>query len=412
MRRIVAVAVAFPIIACAQAASTAGHPEAKAKPFQAPSSWGLFVSDGSAVQGSWRLEKLDAGSLADAESSRQGHGYAIASADGSTLVEIDYPRNQPPVVHVIDSRSGNERSSFQPPFAAAPTLTPDGSRLFVIDSTGHSWHVFDTTNGQIKGKLENGDDPCCGPYLFWLDPSGGFVYRVLLPGSGYNAKGPVTPELVKYDLEGGREVARLRLDGVQAGIWQSGRTIGSQPVLTSLIPGVALRTDGSEMAVLHANGDQLMTIDTVAMKIRASRQLAKQQKPTSWLSLWPRDAYAKYVEGVQWNLAYSPGGRQLIAAAKESMLDKQGNYSSHSLGVRLIDVDGATETARAADVDVVQFLWAPDSSAIFTISVLSQAGSDLDRTHTILMRLDSSTLAVAARREYNSPRTILLLATQ
>jgi len=411
MRRIVAVAVAFLIIACAQAASTAGHPEARAKPFQAPSSWGLFVSDGSSILGSWRLEKLDAGSLADAEPYRQGHGYTIASGDGSTLVEIDY-RNQPPAVHVIDARSRNERPSFQPPFAAAPTLTPDGSRLFVIDSTGHSWRVFDTTNGQIKGKLESGNDPCCGAYLFWLDPAGRFVYRVLFPASGYNAKGPVTPDLVKYDLEVGREVARLRLDGVQAGIWQSGRMIGSEPVLTSLLPGVALRPDGSEMAVLHANGDQLLTIDTVAMKIRSSRVITTSQKPTSWLSLWPRDAYAKYDEGFQWNVAYSPSGRQLVAAARQSIVDKQGNYSSKGLWVRLIDVDSATETARAENVDVVQFLWAPDSSAIFTLSVLSPTGSGLERAHMILMRLDSSTLAVAARREYNSPRTILLLATQ
>jgi hypothetical protein len=74
MRRIVAVAVALLVIACAHAASTTGRSSAKARPFQPPSSWGLFVSDSPALQGSWTLEKLNAGSLVDAQPSLQGHG--------------------------------------------------------------------------------------------------------------------------------------------------------------------------------------------------------------------------------------------------------------------------------------------------------------------------------------------------
>jgi hypothetical protein len=347
--------------------------------------------------------RLDAGSLKDLQLAQHGQGLPVVSADGSTLVEIDYHGEQPAFARVVDARTGAMRRSLPLPFGSMPELTPDGAKLLVIDSAGQSWRVFDTHDGRQTGKLETPTDPCCGQLGPWLDPSGSLLYRVLLPGSGFNAAGPVTPVLVRDDLQAGRETGRLKLDGVEAGVWQSGRTIGSEPVLASFTPGMALSPDGSQLAVLYADGGRLMTVDTARMTIVASRQLVAPPSPTSWFNLGPVDAYAKYDEGVQWGLTYSPDGQQLVAAARQNAVDNNGTFSSHGLGLRAIDLQRAMIVAEAPNIEVGVVFYAPDRSALYVESFV-------DQSHMALLRLDPSTLATAARREFTGPRQILLLA--
>jgi hypothetical protein len=304
---------------------------------------------------------------------------------------------------VVDARSGTVRASFSLPFASNPKLTADGSKLLVIDSEGHSWRVVDTRDGHQTATLDTSADPCCGLFGAWMDPSGRLLYRVLTPGSGMNATGPITPVLVRYDMQAGRETGRITLSGVEAGVWQSGRTIGSEPVLATLTPGMALSPDAAQLAVVYSNGSRLMTVDTASMKILASRRLVAAPAPTSWFSPMAVDAYAKYAEGVAWDLTYSPDGRQLVAASRQDSVDNSGNFSSRGLGLRAIDIERAVIVAEAPDLAIGQLFYAADGSAIY-------AESFIDRTHMRLVRLDPSTLAVAAHREFTGGRQVLLLA--
>jgi hypothetical protein len=325
------------------------------------------------------------------------------SADGSTLVEVDYHSDATALVRVEDARTGTLRASFSLPFAANPKLTADGSKLLVIDSEGHSWRVFDTRDGRQSATLDTSAEPCCGLFGAWIDPGGRLLYRVLTPGSGMTATGPVTPVLVRYDMQLGRETGRVKLSGVNAGVWQSGRTIGSEPVLATLIPGMALSPDGLQFVILHSEGSQLMTVDTASMKIVAARRLVAAPAPTSWFHRLVTTAYAKYAEGVSWDLTYSPNGRQLVASARQDSVDSGGNFSSRGFGVRAIDLQRGVILAEAPDLAIGQLFYAPDGSAIYTESFI-------DRTHMRLLRLDPSTLAVAAHREFTGGRQILLLA--
>jgi hypothetical protein len=371
-------------------------------PFHGSTSWGLFVLGGQSFEAPWQLMRLDAGSLKDLAPAQHGRGLPVVSADGSTLVEIDYQSDGTASARVVDARDGTVRDSFSLPFGSMPELTADGSRLLVMDTTGQSWRMFDTYTGQVTARLETPADPCCqfGP---WMDPSGRLLFRVLVPGSGMNAKGPVTPVLVRYDLQAGRETGRLQLDGVGAGAWQSGRTIGSDPVVSTLTPGMALRPDGAQLAVLYADGNRLLTVDTIGMKIVASRQVVARPAPTSWLHLGPVEAYAKYAEGVQWDLTYAPDGRQLIAAARQDLVDNKGNFSSRGLGLRVIDLERALILAEAPNLQVGQPFYHPDGSAVYVEAFV-------DESHMELLRLDPSTLIVAARRKFMGPREILFLA--
>jgi hypothetical protein len=59
--------------------------------------------------------------------------------------------------------------------------------------------------------------------------------------------------------------------------------------------------------------------------------------------------------------------------------------------------------AEAPNLLVGQLFYAPDGSALY-------GASFVDQSHMALLRLDPSTLAVAARREFSGARQIVLLA--
>lgn len=410
MRKIAAAVGLAVLAACAQATSSPLSSSPSPNPFSQPTTWGLYVSDGDSFNAAWHLIQLDAGTLKDAQARVPAHGFALASADASMLAEIDYKVDQSATVHIVDVRTGAEKLSFKMGFSANATLTADGSHLLVSDVGGRSWRVFDTTTGKQTGRIETFAPPgCCGGYFYWSDRTGRFLYQLLTPGSGFGAKAPITPVLVGYDLQVGREVGRQQLDGIQAGQWETGRKIGSEPVLTGQDPGVALSPDGSRLSILYNNGSQLMTIDTATMKIMSSRHLLSQKVSTNWFGLMPLDAAAKYDEGIEWNMSYSPDGRHLIAGARQTTIDNAGNWSTHGLGIKLIDLANGTVVAQLPDVDVSQFLYAPDGSAIYATSFISTGPQSSD---LILLRLDPTNLAVGAKRTFPGYRTVLLLAKQ
>ncbi len=402
-KAIVLLAVVVGLVACGQALSAPANPTPLPKPFHPLTNWGLFMVGGRSFESPWQLMHLDAGSLKDVELAQHGLGLPVASADGSTLVEIDYHGDGTASARVVNARTATVRASFSLPFAAMPTLTADGSKLLVIDSLGQSWGVFDTRDGRQTGRLDTSADPCCGLYGAWMDASGRVLYRVVTPGSGMGATGPITPVLVRYDMQTGHETGRLTLAGVQAGVWQSGRAIGSDPVLSTLQPGIALSLDGLQLAILYAEGARLMTVDMTTLEISASGPLVAPSAPASWFHPGTLDAYAKYEEGVAWSLTYSPDGRQLLAAARQDRVDSNGNFSSQGLGLRVIDVQRSVIVAEARNLGLGQLYYAPDGSAIY-------AEMFVDQSHMQLLRLDPSTLAVAARRDFTGPRQILMLA--
>ncbi len=408
MRKALSAVVLVVLVSCGQSALKPASTGPSPKPFDPPSSWALFVSSDQSVQQGYSRTPLEAATLKDTGAAVAGHGYVTASADGSTLVEVDYKPDATSSISISDGRTGALRTSFQSSIATGPALTADGTRLLAFDSSGHSYRVFDTRTGRVTGSLETLDSPCCDLFSAWLDPTGAYLYGILVPGSGYNATGPVTPVLVRYDLHAGRENARLRLTGVAAGVWRNGQTIGSEQETTILQPGAALSPDGSQLAVLYADGSRLMTIDPIGMKITATRPVVVPSAPTSGLGIGPIEADAKAEVGTIWSINYSPDGRRLIAAAHELTIDPTSRVStSRGLGVRIIDVQSATVTADRRGLDLGQIAYAPDSTALFATSWSD--GKD-GQQRTVVLRLDPSNLATAAQREFIGFRWLLLLA--
>jgi len=409
MRKILAAVALVLLVSCGQGALKPAARQPSAKPFSPPPGWALFVSGDQSIQDAGSRAHLDAATLKDAGSPVAASQWEVVSADGSTLVDIDYSPNADSAIKIIDARTGSIRTSFRSSIASGPSLTPDGSQLLVFNNTGHSYRVFDTSDGYLTGRLETSDTPCCDLFNAWIDPTGGFLYGILVPGSGWNATGPVTPILVRYDLHAGRENARLKLSGITAGVWRNGTTVAGEQGTTVLQPGAALSPDGSQLAMLYDDGRRLMTIDTIAMKVATDRPIVVPPTTMSLSAFGPVEVDAKSEVGTIWDLTYSPDGHYLVASKHEMTIDPKTNVStSHGMGARLIDVQTATVTADRPGLDIDDVTFAPDSTAIFATRWYDD---NAGQHRTTLVRLDPSNLATAAQRDFSGSHWILLLAS-
>jgi hypothetical protein len=405
VRKALAAVMLVVLVSCGHSALKHAATQPSPKAFHPPANWALYVTGDQSVQRDYSRTPLDAATLKDAGAPINAAGYATVSADGSTLVEVDYKPDATSSITITNARTGAS-TSFQSSVAIGPTLTADGSRLLTFDTMGHSYRVFDTSSGRVTGSLETSDSPCCNLFGEWLDPTGNYLYAILVPGSGYNATGPVTPVLVRYDLRIGHENARLKLTGVQAGVWRNGRMLGSEPETTILQPGAALSPDGSQLAILYNDGTRLMTIDTIGVKITASRQVVSPPASTRWSGVVDVDAKAEV--GTLWSLVYSADGKRLVAFAREMTIDPKTNLSTfHGLGIRLIDLQTATIIADRQGLDIGSARFAPDSSALFAVTWMQDKDG---QNRTVLMRLDPTNLATAVQRDFAGSRWPLLLA--
>src|SRR5207245_7809834 len=114
-----------------------------------------------------------------------------------------------------------------------------------------------THDDRPLGSLDVSDG---GVELWNASLTGGF--RLLTPGDGQSAVGPVHPIVAVDDLSRGGEAGRLRLDDAFAGLWRSTRSpVGSEQVLDTWEPGLALSPDGTAAAVVYAHGHRRARVD-------------------------------------------------------------------------------------------------------------------------------------------------------
>ena len=324
---------------------------------------------------------------------------------------IDSNHLQDGKAHVIDPTTGRDRAAFGGlAMHGMGSLTPDGSGLLVLSQQGWGWELVQAATGRTVAEM-NWKDPCCGPYLFWLSPDGRYMYRVLTAMSGQRQTGPSIPVLVRYDLQAGREVSRLRLTGVVAGIWPREGSPASAHLSLQLIPGVALSPDGRTLAIVHADAERLSLVDLERWQIASTRPLTRAG------SFWDRlsiravtDVQAKEVEGPEWETLFLPDGQTLLAWGRSMSAGSQATV--RSLGMRTIDVRSAGIRIEVPGGDLLtRIVPAPDGSAIYAMTEADQPSAPTADTLVVLRRLDPRTLAVTAARTFHGRRTLIALAS-
>jgi hypothetical protein len=331
----------------------------------------------------------------------------VGSADGTTAVTIEWPREDP-IRRIVTVRRGIEGavvSRFDVPGRlgqaiplgqpGASFLSADGSRLVLLSEDdratpaaggGMIWSVFATADGRRIAEFRA---PAVGPrFVGWefvslatIDPAGARLYR-LAPIEGSSVSGVYAVRLIVTDLATGAEAGSLDLPEIRAG----GRSWdGTAADLDTLFwPGIAISPDGRELAVVRPDGAAILLIDTQRLSISRTLTLAA---PLTVRSATPQ---ATEAHNVRWHATYAAEGRQLLVTGfhDEGSAIRAGD-------LQRIDLMSGQLVARAPLAGWVELCASADGRSIY----LTSFATDEPMTPgLVIRRLDARTLATEAER--------------
>jgi len=363
-------------------------------------------------------------------------GDWVLSADGSTIVSLEFPGDQPDFgtpgpnsftaadlrLVVRDGRDGRERLRFQPtaPVTNFLDLSEDGRRLllwrgqvFFLDSgpvatDPQEWYVYDTAEGRLLATITT-DEPGPGSdsrQHALLSPDGTRVYRLALAGPP-SGPGPYPLRLIVNDAATGDQIGEVALPEMSAGTWDSDRVVNGETVERFSLPAMAVSPDGGTLAVVDAEGPTVTLIDTDRLVVERRFDIESQNPPavrppaTPEPTDFPLDAAE---EGAWRGAVFAADGRGLYLSGAEIELDDLGRRScwvEPLLHIDLHDGQVVGETDRGTAPIV-----AKTDGAVYTVSPRDEPGSCAWSAPYVLRRLDPDTLQPEAEREFDDDVSI------
>ena len=331
----------------------------------------------------------------------------VAEPGGSLLAvtavqqRAGYPlRARDITVRIVNALTFNQVARFHPKVPISLTgMSADGLKLYGFQTNGNQqspvhFDVLDAHNGAVVSRALL-TMHCCPPSLVDLPSHRLYV----LEESSVTTH---VADVASYDLSTGRLLHRQVLDGVLAGIWDSGQTAGDSPIVDSWMPGFALSPDGRSIAVLDGESDMLRIIDAGTLQVIRSEHLSPPpslfDRVAGWLGIAPAAASAKEFEGVNMGMTFSPDGQSLYVWGRKSGMGKDGTFASSGLGLRKIDVASGAVTVQALNgADLLWLQLSPGGKALYTLEP-----GPIGNGAFILHRLDATTLKVTAERTIES----------
>lgn len=348
----------------------------------------------------------------------RGSRFATLSDDGATLITFDYARSPdvrlaPEEITIVvrDRAAGAERGRFHPPANVLfARFSQDGTRLVVRSYPDNNrpvdWYVLDATSGRVltmvRGEPAGDDVP-----RYAIDADARRLYLLVVPGSPADSA-PRPVHLIAYDLMTGSEVGRLELPDVLAGSWQTGRTVGSEPVTAALEPGIALAPDGRRLAIAHADAAFVTLVDTERLAIARVVTLTRPAGLFAWFGFAPPAAAAKGLGETSLRRAvFALDGRRLFLWGFESKVDAGGQETYRSIGLKLVDLERGADVLTAEALTGKSISWLLPAPAGQSIYVFGPKDGERDTrileedTPYLLRRLDAVTLNSQAEREFS-----------
>lgn len=323
-------------------------------------------------------------------------------------------RENPPIpsdlrVRVFDLRTGAERASFSPPRAViVDALSPDGTKLFARD-----WPPGQITAARVILDSATGRElealpafSVSGLTTWRIDYATLRMYGLAVADASGKASGPQAATFVAVNLRTGRELRRLALDGLVAGLWET--EVGGTRRQSELQPGFALSPDGTRLAVLRADGDWLTLIDTASLGVLWTKRLSRPVSLLERSGLGPLVAEAKTpYESRSWGLTFSPDGTRLFAV--EHTVQLEGEAAARYATPRLRSIDIERAAIQSEIVPTERVLWttaSPDGGGLY---VLMQGQEMAAKNRYHLVRLEAARLAVTRSRALDDYREMRVL---
>jgi hypothetical protein len=378
----------------------------------------LYLTDFSGDAGFTPLDPMTLADDASAEPLKFKGDYPewAVSADGSTMVVVEFSTTMQPTLRRLDPETRAELASFElPRDLYGPLLNRDGSLVVlrlaqsggVSGVTKPEWRVFSTKDGSPVASIL-GEGQGINPFGFhdaMLDPGGERLYVPFVPGE-QNTDEPLPMQIAAYDLRTGQEVGRIELPEVMAGSWFP--TDGSDElgvVNEAISPAVTLSPNGGQLAVVDALTGRITLIHASSMTVDRSflqeHQLSWRDRVGRWLSFGPESADAKLMEGRVFKASYSADGWSLFVSGRTVEIgDSLDEIEAEALGIQRIDIrSGKVKASGLQGVDVLQVWIAPEGQSLYVLGYDQPWETATNGVAPMLRRLNAETLEVEAERE-------------
>ena len=256
----------------------------------------------------------------------------------------------------------------------AMVFSPDGGRLAIAYGDDNSTlAIFDLEQGVITTQKQM--DSVITRLKFTTDGESLMLYGAAIQNDfTENETRAGSPQVSLLDAADLTPRWSARLEGVRDGIFPKDEK--ATPTATQLdfqamyylSPGVAFAPDREALYVVHADSEQLTTVDFDAQKV----ETIEIQPKLSWferlLSLTAGVAHAKVADGTSKSVVVSPDGQFLyiVGVHYESSQDLQGNsqISQIPLGLEVIQTSDGSRIAHL-ETDAADLSLSPDGRFIY-----------------------------------------------
>jgi hypothetical protein len=253
----------------------------------------------------------------------------------------------------------------------APLFSPDDTRLVVITQEPAHWsrnvvHLMDVASGELLAEQTLDFYPTD----FQFTPDGASLMLFGTGGEGAMQEIPTT-EVALLDAANLERIWQTRVEGLLNGTYMKEGSNDPHDGI-SWQPGAVFARDQPMLYVVHADQDQLTTIDFGAQSI-STRAMTK---PLSWIERWlmltARTAYAKVANGVMKQADLSADGTQIYAVGTRYSAE-EGEFTQTSTGLQVIDLATGRELAHI-DTKAQSISVEPESGRLFLHSWIQEEG--------------------------------------
>ena len=300
--------------------------------------------------------------------------YHAFSTDRKTLAVIRFPTDSATdgELLVIDLSTWKTRRTDigLRGWGNASALSPDGRYLAL--SHGESRYTLtlvDIEKGVITAQSQT--DSFVSRLKFTEDGQGLMLYSPRIDSENGLTAGP--PQVFLLDAGDLRPRWSAELDGVHDGVFAKDETVTTatihEPGMASYIsPGLVFAPDRDTLYVVHADSEQLTTVDFESQRVKTVEVQPKLTWFERLLSMTADTAYAKIGDGITRQAAVSPDGQILYVAGvnNATVQDERGNWQIEQtpLGLEILQTSDGSRLDHI-EADTTELSISPDGRFLY-----------------------------------------------
>jgi WD40 repeat protein len=281
-------------------------------------------------------------------------------------------------------------------WVSAMAFSPDGKRLAIAHGeTSYNLTTVDLVEGKIIAQAQT--DSYVTRLKFTENGEALMIYRPSMYATNGLSADP--PQVLLLDAADLSPRWSAELEEVRDGVFPKDETITQIQLYEPgnalyFMPGLAFAPDRDSLYIVHADSEQLTTVDFSAQKIETVKIQAKLSWFEQLLSLTAGVAHAKIADGTNKQAVISPDGQFLyvVGVNNISVQDQQGNVQMEEtpLGLEILQTSDGNRVERF-ETDATEFSLSPDGRFLY----MRSWGSGLPWTEIF----DTSNRQLVARKE-------------